>query len=109
MTDEDKKELAEWRDLHMKMFCNPFGNPVFPCDDYSQKPAMLAYFFTKQNARIKELEDAVRNLHKVKGRYHTQQSCERLFELVGLVNNIGELVERGRKSTQEHHAYTGAV
>ena len=39
--------------------------------------------------RIAELEDAIYNLHKVKGRYHTQQACEALFALVGLENNIG--------------------
>lgn len=36
--------------------------------------------------RIKDLEDAIRNLHKVKGRHHTQQACERLFKLIGIEN-----------------------
>ena len=38
---------------------------------------------------INELESAIKNLHKVKGRYHTQEACVRLFEAVGLTNNIG--------------------
>jgi hypothetical protein len=39
---------------------------------------------------IAALEFEIRNLHKVKGRYHTQQALENLFKLVGLENNIGE-------------------
>ena len=39
--------------------------------------------------RIEELEGAIRNLHKVRSRHHTQQACESLFALVGLDNNIG--------------------
>ena len=39
--------------------------------------------------RINSLEQSIKNLHKVKGRYHTQQACESLFKLVGLENNIG--------------------
>ncbi len=40
--------------------------------------------------RIDELERSIKNLHKVKGRYHTQLALESLFKLVGLENNIGE-------------------
>lgn len=40
--------------------------------------------------RIDSLEQSIKNLHKVKGRYHTQQALESLFKLVGLENNIGE-------------------
>jgi hypothetical protein len=39
--------------------------------------------------RIDELEQSIKNLHKVKGRHHTQQALESLFKLVGLENNIG--------------------
>jgi hypothetical protein len=49
---------------------------------------VVAYIFNKC-VRIQELEGAIRNLHQVKGRYHTQQACKRLFALVGLGNNIG--------------------
>ena len=34
-------------------------------------------------------ESAIRNLHKVRGRHHTQQACEALFALVELKNNNG--------------------
>jgi translation elongation factor EF-1beta len=40
--------------------------------------------------RIDELEQSIKNLHKVKGRHHTQEALESLFKLVGLENNIGE-------------------
>jgi hypothetical protein len=40
--------------------------------------------------RIDALEQSVKNLHKVKGRHHTQQALESLFKLVGVENNIGE-------------------
>ena len=47
--------------------------------------------------RIEELEGAIRNLHKVRGRHHTQQACEALFALVGLDNNIGAKNDWNRK------------
>ena len=55
--------------------------------EYIQPPVSAE---TLAKRRVKELEDAVRNLHKVRGRHHTQQACDALFALVGLDNNIGE-------------------
>ena len=40
-----------------------------------------------------KLKTAIRNLHKVRGRHHTQQACEALFAIIGLTNNIGIEVE----------------
>lgn len=37
-----------------------------------------------------ELVWAIKDLHKARGKYHTQQALEKLFALVGLKNNIGE-------------------
>jgi hypothetical protein len=39
---------------------------------------------TRAKIRIKELEDSIRNLHQVRGRFHTQQACERLYKLIGI-------------------------
>lgn len=49
----------------------------------------LANALNTEVGRVMALETAIHNLHKVRGRYHTQQSCDALFALVGLKNNIG--------------------
>lgn len=50
---------------------------------------LSALRFRLLGKKIAELESAIRNLHKVRGRHHTQQACEALFALVGLENKIG--------------------
>lgn len=73
------------------MICNNC-NGVIPISCCCSKSNQFEQFEAEENRlhrRICGLENAIRNMHKVRGRHHTQQACEALFALVGLDNNIG--------------------
>lgn len=64
------------------MLCEPPELMGKELDDYSAYAFSMEMYAAELRERVNVLESAIRNLRDVKGRYHAQQACERLYSLV---------------------------